>query len=181
MCLTIEIKRGVLWDLRNLWCGFSARASFNNRVTSTIPEFTTTMPEPTQTGRSTGFWVGIQFDWHNNSARCIAGFKQFNYAGGWEVTSLCIVVSAPIDGQAQNVVNFAFQVQFDIEGQGWSTSQIINILIKVVCTSDPNLVILAWTGDKLSCRQGRVSRMDTRTHTDRCRQQQYLKAKTSLG
>ena len=93
VCLTIQIKRGILWDLRNLWCGFSARTSFNSQVISTIPEFTTTTPEPTQTGRSTGFWVGIHFDWHNNSVRCIAGFKQFNYAGGWEVTSLCIVVS----------------------------------------------------------------------------------------
>ena len=93
VCLTIQIKRGVLWDLRNLWCGFSAGASFNSRVTSAIPVFTTTTPEPRQTGRSTGFWVAIQFDWHNNSVRCIGGFKQFNYAGGWEVTSLCIVDS----------------------------------------------------------------------------------------
>ena len=94
VCLTIQIKRGVLWDLRNLWCGFSACASFNSRVTSAIPVFSTTTPEPTQTGRSTGFWVTIQFDWHKNSARYIGGFKQFNYASGWEVTSLCIVVTA---------------------------------------------------------------------------------------
>ena len=37
--------------------------------------------------------MAIQFDWHNNSARCIGDFKQFNYAGSWGVTSLCIVVS----------------------------------------------------------------------------------------
>ena len=90
VCLTIQIKRGVLWDLRDLLCRFSACASFNSRVTSAIPVFTMTMPEPTRTGCSTGFWVAIQFDMHNNSARCIASFKQ----GGWEVTSLCIVVSA---------------------------------------------------------------------------------------
>ena len=93
VCLTIQIKQGVLWDLRNLSCGFSAGASFNSRVTSAIPVFTTTTPEPKQTGRSTGFWVVMPIDWHNNSVRCIGGFKQFNYAGGWEVTSLCMVVS----------------------------------------------------------------------------------------
>ena len=93
VCLTIQIKRGVLWDLRDLWCGFSACASFNSWVTSAIPVFTTTTPEPTQTGCSTGFWVAIQFDLHNNSEPCTLSFKQFNYPGGWEVTSLCIVVS----------------------------------------------------------------------------------------
>ena len=96
VCLTIQIKRGMLWDQRDLWCGLSACASFNSWVTSAIPVFTTNTPEPTQTGRSTGFWVAIQFDWHNNSARCIGDFKQFNYAGSWGVTSLCIVVSAII-------------------------------------------------------------------------------------
>ena len=93
VCLGIQIKRGMLWDLRDLWCGFSACASFNSRMTSAILVFTTTTPEPTQTGRSTRFCVAIQFDWHNNSARCIGVFKQFNYAGSWGVTSLCIVVS----------------------------------------------------------------------------------------
>ena len=93
VCLTIQIKRGVLWDQRDLWCGFSACASINSWVTSAIPVFTTPTPEPTQTGRSTGFGVTIQFDWHNNSARCIGDFKQFNYAGSWGVTGLCIVVS----------------------------------------------------------------------------------------
>ena len=37
--------------------------------------------------------MAIQFDLHNNSERCTSSFKQFNYAGGWEVTSHCIVVS----------------------------------------------------------------------------------------
>ena len=36
VCLTIQIKRGVLWDPRDLWCGFSACASLNSRVTSAI-------------------------------------------------------------------------------------------------------------------------------------------------
>ena len=55
VCLTIQIKRGMLWDLRDLWCGFPACASFNSRVTSAIPVFTTTTPEQTQTRCSTGF------------------------------------------------------------------------------------------------------------------------------
>ena len=91
VCLTIQIKRGVLWDQRDLWCGFSVCPLFNSWVTSVIHVFTTTTPETTLTGRSTGFWVAIQFDWQNNSARCIGDFNQFNYAGSWGVTSLCIV------------------------------------------------------------------------------------------
>ena len=97
VCLTIQIKRGVLWDQRDLWCRFSVCASFNIWVTSAFPVFTTTTPEPTLTGRSTGYWVAIQFDWQNNSARCIGDFKQSNYAGSWGVTNLCIVVSDQIN------------------------------------------------------------------------------------
>ena len=93
VCFIIQIKQGMLWDLRDLWCGFSACVSLNSRVTSAIPVFTTTMPEPTQSGCSTGFWVVIQFDLLNNNTACTVSFKQLNYAGGWEVTSLCIVVS----------------------------------------------------------------------------------------
>ena len=97
VCLTIQIKRGrALRSEESVMRGFSVHASFNNRVTSAIPVFTATTPKPRQTGCFTGFWVAIQFDWHNNSAQCIGGFKQFNYAGGWEVTNLCIVVSAYI-------------------------------------------------------------------------------------
>ena len=93
VCLIIQIKRDVLWDLRDLWCGLSACASFNSRATSEIPVFTTTTPEPTKPGCSTRFWVAIQFHLHNNSARCALSFKQFNYVVDWEVTSLCIVIS----------------------------------------------------------------------------------------
>ena len=55
--------------------------------------------------------------------------------------------------QAQNGVNFYFEVKFDLEGQGQSPSKTIGILTKVFYTSDPNLVALAWTGDELSRRQ----------------------------
>ena len=51
-------------------------------------------------------------------------------------------------------VNFEFEVKFDLEGQCQLPPKTIRILTKVFCFSGPNLVILAWTGDELSCRQG---------------------------
>ena len=53
-------------------------------------------------------------------------------------------------GQAQNGVNFHFEVKFDLEGQGQSPPKTIGILTKVFYTNGPNLVILAWTGDEVS-------------------------------
>ena len=52
--------------------------------------------------------------------------------------------------QAQNGVNFDFEVKFDLEGQGQSPPKTIGILTKVFYTYGSNLVILAWTGDELS-------------------------------
>ena len=68
-------------------------------------------------------------------------------------------------GQAQNGVNFDFEVKFDLEGQGQLPSKAIGTLTKVFCIFDPNLVILAWTGPELSCGQA----SDWYTHTDRRR------------
>ena len=65
---------------------------------------------------------------------------------------------------------WTFQVKFDLEGQGRLLHK-----TKVFHISDPNLVILAWTGHELS--RGQASDW----HTHRRRQQQYLKAKTGLG
>ena len=48
------------------------------------------------------------------------------------------------------MVNFDFEVKFDIEGQGQSPPKTIGILTKVFYTYGLNLVILAWTGDELS-------------------------------
>ena len=56
-------------------------------------------------------------------------------------------------GQAQNWVKFNFQLKLDLEGQGQSTPLQNKDLNQGFCTSDPNLVILAWTGDELSYRQ----------------------------
>ena len=38
--------------------------------------------------------------------------------------------------------------KFDLEGQGQSTSKTTGMLTQGFCTSDRNLVILAWKGDK---------------------------------
>ena len=81
---------------------------------------------------------------------------------------------APTNPQAQNGVNFDFEVTFDLEDQGQSPPKTIGILTKAFYTYDPNLVILAWTGDELSCGQ-------TWWRTDGWRQQQYPESKTGLG
>ena len=59
---------------------------------------------------------------------------------------------------------FYFEVKFDLEVQGQLTPKTIGILIKVFCSSGPNLVILAWTGDKLSSGQANDYRTHRRTH-----------------
>ena len=46
-------------------------------------------------------------------------------------------------GQAQNGVNFDFEVKFDLEGEGQSPPKTIGILTKVFYIYGPNLVILA--------------------------------------
>ena len=79
-----------------------------------------------------------------------------------------LVVLAWIDGelwhgQAQNGVNLAFQVKFDLEGQGQSPPKTIGTLTKLFCTFWPNLVVLAWTRGDL----WRGQAQGWRTHTDR--------------
>ena len=64
--------------------------------------------------------------------------------------------------QAQNGVNFDFEVKFDLEGHDQSPPKTIGILTKVFYTYGPNLVILAWTGDELS-RGQTCGRTDWRT------------------
>ena len=67
-------------------------------------------------------------------------------------------------GQAQNMVIFHFEVKFDLEVQGQLPPKTIRILTKVFCSSGPNLVILAWTCDKLSRGQASDYRTHRRTH-----------------
>ena len=86
-----------------------------------------------------------------------------------------------LHGQAQNGVNFDFEVKFDIEGQGQSPPKTIGILTKVFYTYGPNLVISAWTGDELSRGQASAYPTHGRTDTQTDRRRQYPKAKTGLG
>ena len=67
-------------------------------------------------------------------------------------------------GQAQNGVNFDFEVKFDLEGQGQSPQKTIGILTKVFYTFGPNLLILARTGPELSRGQAIDAQTDTHTH-----------------
>ena len=46
-----------------------------------------------------------------------------------------------------------FKIENEIEDQDQSIPKLIGILTQVFCTFSPNLVVLAWTGDELSCRQ----------------------------
>ena len=79
------------------------------------------------------------------------------------------MASAAWHGQAQNGVNFDFEVKFDLEGQGQSPPKTIGILTKVFYTYGPHLVILAWMGDELSRGQASAYRTHRWTdgHTDR--------------
>ena len=67
--------------------------------------------------------------------------------------------------QAQNGVNFDFEVKFDLECQGQSHPKTIGILTKVFYIYGPNLVILAETGHELSRGQARDWHTDGHTHT----------------
>ena len=64
--------------------------------------------------------------------------------------------------QAQNGVNFEFEVECDLEGKGQSPPKTIGILTKIFYTYGPNLVILALMGDELAPGQT-WWRMDWRT------------------
>ena len=117
-----------------------------------------------------------------------------NLVGIWTVLRCIFVPNLEIvtsiggeswHGQAQNGVNFYFEVKFDLEGQGQSPPKTIRILTKVFYTYGPNLLILAWMGDELSRGQASAyrthRRTDGRTHRQTDRQRQYPKAKTGLG
>ena len=46
-----------------------------------------------------------------------------------------------------------FKIENETEDQNQSILKLTGILTQVFCTFGPNLVVLAWTGDELSCRQ----------------------------
>ena len=88
---------------------------------------------------------------HAQSTPKTTGFlnKVFSTSGP-NLVALAWTVDELSREQAQNGVNFDFEVKFDLEGQGQSPPKTIGILTKVFYTYGPNLVILAWTGDELS-------------------------------
>ena len=73
-----------------------------------------------------------------------------------------------------------FELKLNLTYQARSTPRIIGMLTMVFCTSGPNLVILAWTGDELS--RGQASDWCTHRRTHRQTQATTIrKAKTGLG
>ena len=88
---------------------------------------------------------------HAQSTPKTTGFltKVFSTSGP-NLVALAWTVDELSREQAQNGVNFDFEVKFDLEGQGQSPPKTIGILTKVFYTYGLNLVILAWTGDELT-------------------------------
>ena len=85
-------------------------------------------------------------------------------------------------GQAQNGVNFDFEVKFYLEGQGQSPPKTTGILTMVFYTFGPNLAIErvpSYRADKQVIDAQTDTHTDTHTH--RRRQWQYPRAKTGLG
>ena len=84
--------------------------------------------------------------------------------------------------QAQNGVNFDFEVKFDLEGQGQSPPKTIGILTKVFYIYGPKFGDPSWNGSWVIARTSSwLTHGRTHTHTDRRRQRQYPKANTGLG
>ena len=109
-----------------------------------------------------GFEIKNETAGHRQSSpKSIGILKVLRCIFGPNLEILTLISCDLLHRQAQNVINFYIEVQFDLESQGQSTPKIIGILTKVFCICGPNLVILAWTDDKLSCIQAR----DWRPHT----------------
>ena len=130
----------------------------------------------------------IIYDIKNKIASELAGIgfwvlaSEGIYTFGPNLVALAWTGDELLLGQAQNGVNFDFEVKFDLESLSQSTPKTIGILSNIFYAYGPNLVILAWTGDELS-RGQTWWRTDRRTDwpTDRRRQRQYPKANTGLG
>ena len=60
---------------------------------------------------------------------------------------------------------FEFTVKSDHKDQHQSVPKTLETLTKVLCSSGPNLVILAWMGPKLSHGQAKGWNMDGRMET----------------
>ena len=127
-------------------------------------------------GRKIGFKIENESEDQNQSSPKLIGISTvLRCIFGPNLVILAGMADEKWCEQAQNDAKFDFQVKFDLEYQGRSSPKTIGTQTEVFCISGPNLVILAWMGDELSCDWY----TDTQTH--RRRRWQYLKAKTGLG
>ena len=101
-------------------------------------------------GRKTGFKIENEFEDQDQSIPKFTGIlTELRCIFGQNLEILTSTGGEWSCGQAQNSVNFDFQVKFDLEGQGQSIPKTIGILTKMFCMSSSNLVILAGTSHKL--------------------------------
>ena len=85
-------------------------------------------------------------------------------------------------GQAQNGVNFDFEVKFDLEGQGQSPPKNNRDLYRGLLHLQYKFGDPSWYGSWVIARTSSwLTHGRTDTHTDRRRQRQYPKANTGLG
>ena len=102
-------------------------------------------------GRKTGLKIENEFEDQDQSIPKFTGIlTELRCTFGQNLEILTSTGGEWSCRQAQNSVNFDFQVKFDLEGQGQSTPKTIGILTKMFCMSGSNLVILAGTSHKLS-------------------------------
>ena len=107
-------------------------------------------------GRKTGFKIKNEIEDHYQSIPKLTGMlTELRCIIGQNLEILTSTGGEWSCGQAQNCVNFDFQVKFHLEGQGQSTPKTIGMLTKLFCMSGSNLVILAGISDKLSRGQAR--------------------------
>ena len=112
-------------------------------------------------GRKTSFEIENEFEDQDQSIPKLAGIlTELRCIFGQNLEILISTGGEWSCREAQNSVNFDFQVKFDLEGQSQSTPKTIRILIKMFCMSGSNLVILAGTSHKLLCGQA----LDWRPH-----------------
>ena len=107
-------------------------------------------------GRKTGFKIENEIEDHYQSIPKLTGMlTELRCIIGQNLEILTSTGGEWLCGQAQNCVNFDFQVKFDLEEKGQSTPKTMGIWTKLFWMLGSNLVILAGTSDKLSRGQTR--------------------------
>ena len=116
-------------------------------------------------GRKIGFKIENESeDQHQSSPKLIGILRVLRCIFGPNLVILTWTAYELWCCKAQNEVKFNFQVKFDLEVQGQSSPKTIGTSTKVFCICGPNLVILAWMSDELSC--GQAHDWHTHWHTD---------------